>query len=199
MAPDVVARVFEPFFSTKRESGGTGLGLSMVRAFAEQASGCVSIDSEPGRGTTVRIDLPLCIDGVEDSAARTMPLSTLPTGDEKVLLLAREEGLRTTVSQILEVLGYSVTLVADLEPTCAALTADAPRILIVDGCFADDLKQLQPRLVASAPSIVLAAGVEHPLGPLSMVLRKPFSLADLAGAVRSTLDRKIRPTDTRSE
>jgi signal transduction histidine kinase len=59
MPPEVAARVFEPFFTTKGGSGGTGLGLSMVYGFAKQSGGTVTIDSEPGRGTTVRMFLPL--------------------------------------------------------------------------------------------------------------------------------------------
>jgi DNA-binding NtrC family response regulator len=171
----------------------------MVRAFAEQAEGCVLIDSEVGLGTTVHIDLPRCIDGLEETAARTMHLSTLPTGEEKVLVLAREDSLRATVSQILEVLGYDVTLVDDVAPTCAALSADPSQFLIVDGSLADDLRASQPRLVASVRSVVLTTGAENPLGPLSMALHKPFSLADLAGAVRGTLDRETEPTDAQTK
>jgi PAS domain S-box-containing protein len=58
MPPDVAARAFEPFFTTKGGTGGTGLGLSMVYGFAKQSGGTVTIDSKPGRGTTVRMFLP---------------------------------------------------------------------------------------------------------------------------------------------
>lgn len=188
MSAALLERAFEPFFSTKRDSGGTGLGLSMVRAFAEQAGGCVSIDSTEGRGTTVQIDLPRCVDGVEETAARTMPLSTLPTGTECVVVLSREDSLRATVSQILEVLGYDVTLVADVPGTCEALRTGKPQLLIVDGALAEELLGADSELIGAAPIIVLTAGGETPLGMGSVVLRKPFSLADLAGAVRGTLD-----------
>jgi PAS domain S-box-containing protein len=59
MSAEVAARVFEPFFTTKGGQGGTGLGLSMVYGFAKQSGGSVSIVSEPERGTTVRLFLPL--------------------------------------------------------------------------------------------------------------------------------------------
>jgi PAS domain S-box-containing protein len=59
MSPEVASRAFEPFFTTKAGSGGTGLGLSMVYGFAKQTGGTATIDSAPGRGTTVRIFLPL--------------------------------------------------------------------------------------------------------------------------------------------
>jgi len=58
VAPEALERVFEPFFSTKRERGGTGLGLSMVRWFAESCGGCAAIDSVVGQGTTVTLLLP---------------------------------------------------------------------------------------------------------------------------------------------
>jgi PAS domain S-box-containing protein len=58
MPPEVIARVFEPFFTTKGTTGGTGLGLSMVYGFAKQSGGAVAIESEPGRGTNVKMFLP---------------------------------------------------------------------------------------------------------------------------------------------
>jgi PAS domain S-box-containing protein len=59
MSPEVAARVFEPFFTTKSGEGGTGLGLSMVYGFARQSGGTVTIESTPGRGTCVRLFLPM--------------------------------------------------------------------------------------------------------------------------------------------
>jgi PAS domain S-box-containing protein len=59
MPPEVVARVFEPFFTTKAAEGGSGLGLSMVYGFAKQSGGTVSLESAPGKGTTVRLFLPV--------------------------------------------------------------------------------------------------------------------------------------------
>ena len=58
MAPDVVQRAFEPFFTTKTAEGGSGLGLATVHAVVDRAGGQVTIDSELGAGTTVRVRLP---------------------------------------------------------------------------------------------------------------------------------------------
>jgi len=58
MAPETIARAFEPFFTTKSNERGTGLGLAMVRRFAQEAGGCVSIESKPALGTTVTLRLP---------------------------------------------------------------------------------------------------------------------------------------------
>ncbi len=69
MEPDVLARAFDPFFTTKTPGKGTGLGLSQVYGFVKQSEGHVRIDSQPGRGTAVRIYLPRYL-GKRDAGAQ---------------------------------------------------------------------------------------------------------------------------------
>ena len=193
IAAEALERVFEPFFSTKRERGGTGLGLSMVRWFAENAGGCATIDSVVGQGTTVTLLLPRQQgDHAVETAEMTMPLSTLPTGTERVVVLAMDDALRATIHQTLEVLGYEVTVARDGEDLLAAV-ADAPTdLLVIDGLGRGDEVLGRARAIRPKLRIIATAHpgrTAEPAAGLDVAsLTKPFTLADLAGAVRRTLD-----------
>jgi CheY-like chemotaxis protein len=191
---DTIGKVFEPFFSTKKDRGGTGLGLSMVRWFAEQAGGAIALDSTVGRGTTVALLLPLSVEQVIEQADKTMPLSTLPTGNERIVVLAPDEAVRGTVRQILQVLGYDVVLAGGDEELLEALAAKRADLLIIDGPALDD-GGLLARARSASPAMKIVVTVEGQRsrdrsGSASgvSVLAKPFSLAELAGVVRQTLD-----------
>jgi signal transduction histidine kinase len=191
-----IARVFEPFFSTKTERGGTGLGLSMVRWFAEQAGGTARLRSVEGEGTTVSLLLPCSADSAQETLEGTMPLSILPTGAERVVVLAPDEALRSTFRQILEVLGYSVTFTAADDEMLAAIRGDRADLLIIDGPSRDD-PDLLARAKAARPQlkvVVTTEGVRavdaNPAKGLAL-LAKPFTLADLAGTVRRALDESV--------
>lgn len=191
--PEALSRVFEPFFSTKRERGGTGLGLSMVRWLAESAGGRATIDSIVGQGTTVTLLLPRQqVDSV-DTIEKTMPLSTLPTGTERVVVLALDADLRATIHQTLEVLGYRVKVASGAEDLLAAVAAERTDLLVIDGLGRGDAdiliraRAIQPRLRVVATADAARAGEPVP-GMGAATLPKPFTLADLAGTVRRALD-----------
>ena len=144
--PEALGRVFEPFFSTKGERGGTGLGLSMVRWFAEHTGGSAAIDSVVGQGTTVSLLLPrLQAEQSADANDMTRPLSTLPTGSERVVVLALDEALRATMHQTLEVLGYRVKVASGAEDLLATVAAEQTDLLMVDGLGARRRRHLDPR------------------------------------------------------
>jgi signal transduction histidine kinase/CheY-like chemotaxis protein len=190
---EVISRVFEPFFSTKGERGGTGLGLSMVRWFAEQSGGTALVESVVGEGTTVTLLLARSQEQVVEAGDKTMPLSTLPTGNERVVVLAPDDALRSTIHQILEVLGYSVAFTASVEEMLAALRAEDAQLLIVDGLGRNDADVLiRARAVCSNLKVIVTADANRAAEKFAAidtnVVMKPFSLADLAGAVRRTLD-----------
>jgi len=194
IAPEALQRVFEPFFSTKRERGGTGLGLSMVRWFAESSGGSAAIDSVVGQGTTVTLLLQRQLaELATDANDKTMPLSTLPSGTERVVVLALDEALRATMHQTLEVLGYRVKVASGAEDMLAAVAAEPTALLMVDGLGRSDAdiliraRAVQPKLRIIATADASRAPERVP-GVGIATLTKPFTLADLAGTVRRTLD-----------
>ncbi len=109
MPPENVARVFEPFFSTKKPGHGTGLGLSMLYGFVTQSGGHIRIYSEVGLGTTVRVYLPRVVTATtpgQGPAAAVKP--ALPRGTETILLVEDNEDVRRTAVAQLTSLGYAV-------------------------------------------------------------------------------------------
>jgi CheY-like chemotaxis protein len=195
IAPELIDRVFEPFFSTKGERGGTGLGLSMVRWFAEQAGGAAEIESVVGHGATVRLLLPRQTEHVSDAGDKTMPLSILPTGTERVVVLAPDEAVRSTIHQTLEVLGYRVKVASGVEDLLASISAEDTHLLMLDGLGTSDADVLiRARALRPELRIIVTvdAGRSVERFPLLGVgsLTKPFTLADLAGTVRRTLDNR---------
>jgi len=195
---DVLGRVFEPFYSTKHDRGGTGLGLSMVRWFGEQCGGSVSIDSVVGQGTTVTLLLPRQAEQAADAGDKTMPLSVLPTGNERVVVLALDDALRATIHQTLEVLGYRVRVASGTEDLLAAVAAEQTHLLVVDGLGRGDADVLiRARAVAPALKVIATTDPGRAGERIMLVgvasLAKPFSLADLAGTVRRTLDAPAGP------
>ncbi len=194
IAPEALHRVFEPFFSTKRERGGTGLGLSMVRWFAENSGGCAAIESVVGQGTAVTLFLPRQ-QGTDTAPAddKTMPLSTLPTGSERVVLLALDEALRMTIHETLAVLGYRVEVAANAADLLVAIAGEPTDLLMIDGIGRID-RDILIRVRAAQPQLRIVATTEPGRGPeriegvATAPLTKPFTLGDLAKTVRRTLD-----------
>nr|WP_280517759.1 response regulator [Falsirhodobacter halotolerans] len=113
MTPEVLEKVFEPFFSTKGEGKGSGLGLSMVYGFVKQSGGHIKIYSEVGHGTTIRLYLPRAMQA-EDVEVVTVN-EPVTGGTETVLVVEDDEEVRATVVDILRDLGYSVLKAVDAQ------------------------------------------------------------------------------------
>ncbi|WP_207102245.1 PAS domain-containing protein [Paracoccus shandongensis] len=131
MPPEVLERIFDPFYSTKPEGRGTGLGMSMVYGFVKQSGGHVSVYSEPGEGTTVRIYLPHSESEEETDA----PVYNGPVvgGTETVLVVEDDEAVRTTVVDLLTSLGYTVLTARDAQAGLAVVESG----LHIDVLFTD--------------------------------------------------------------
>jgi CheY-like chemotaxis protein len=108
MSPEVIARAFEPFFSTKDVGKGTGLGLSTIFGFVKQSNGHITVYSELGTGTTIKLYLPRA----PDASAAIVPAMRAPRaeprGMETILLVEDDELVRAHVEGLLGHLGYKV-------------------------------------------------------------------------------------------
>ncbi|GLH72696.1 hypothetical protein GETHLI_11980 [Geothrix limicola] len=104
-------RIFEPFFTTKAPEKGTGLGLSMVYGIIKQHEGFINVYSEPGKGTTFRIYLPMVAKATTEARAEPEPL---PRGGHERLLLAEDDPvIRNLIGDILREFGYQVLEAVD--------------------------------------------------------------------------------------
>ncbi len=97
--------MFEPFFTTKQTGSGSGLGLSMVYGFVRQSGGRVEIESAPGQGTTVRLQLPRALTAAKNLSPAAVE-QTAVNGDKLVLVLEDEAAVRQTICEQLHLLGY---------------------------------------------------------------------------------------------
>lgn len=188
------ARIFEPFFSTKTKAGGTGLGLSMVRHFVESLGGTVQLQSKEGQGTKITLSLPASAGTPADSAVLTMPLKSLPAGNEQLLIVAGEPALAKTLEDCLSVLGYSIRVSSEPAEIARLATASQFQLVIIDSSASRnaDVKPLAKAIRFAAPgsALLMITSAEHEthIDTGIEVLRKPFSLKDLAIAVRAVLE-----------
>jgi CheY-like chemotaxis protein len=131
MSPEILEKVFEPFFSTKPEGKGTGLGLSMVYGFAKQSSGHVNIYSEVGQGTTVKMYLPRS--AADEDREVVMPTGPVEGGTETILVVEDDEEVRNTVVETLSDLGYRVLTARDAQAGLTVVESGIP----IDVIFTD--------------------------------------------------------------
>jgi PAS domain S-box-containing protein len=112
MTPEVMERLFEPFFSTKEKDKGTGLGLSTVYGIVKQSDGDIWVYSEPGKGSTFKIYLPRVDEPLEERREKVMA-DELLRGSETILLVEDEEDVRKLALRVLERPGYKVLTARD--------------------------------------------------------------------------------------
>jgi PAS domain S-box-containing protein len=199
MAADVVERAFEPFFTTKEVGKGSGLGLSMVYGFIKQSNGHVTIYSEPGLGTTVRLYLP-ATSVVVERVVLPRPGDDVRAGREAVLIAEDDPFVRAYVVASLEELGYR-TVAADDGREALKRLKDG---LEVDILFTDivmpggmngwELAE-QAQKVRSGLKVLFTSGyaleslvARGRIQPDVAILNKPYRKADLARLLRDVLD-----------
>jgi len=197
MDADTLARAFDPFFTTKAVGEGTGMGLSVVLGIVQSHGGDMLVDSEPGKGTTLRMFLPsTSVPLHEDSEAVTRMHTT---NHEQILFVDDETMLVEMAEYMLPPLGYTVTGMNDSRKALAFMKDQANRvdILVTDQTMpemtgielAKEALKIRPGLL-----IILCSGfsqeVNHErtsaLG-IKHVMMKPYRIHDISKAIRDIL------------
>jgi len=198
ISPEIREKIFEPFFTTKKRGQGTGLGLATVYGIVRQHNGHIYVYSEPGKGTTFKIYLPV-VGGAAEEVPRK-EIRTMPLGTETIMVVDDDSSIRRLIRDTLEPLGYAVIEAGSGEDALALLKKTEQEVhmvlsdLIMPGIngqeLVDFIRQDKPEIKSIIMSgytdnIVVKQGV---LKPGVIFLNKPLLPISLAIKVRDVLD-----------
>ncbi|MFH6781622.1 MULTISPECIES: hybrid sensor histidine kinase/response regulator [Methylobacterium] len=199
MPPEILARVMEPFFTTKEEGRGTGLGLAMVYGFARQSGGTVVIESRAGHGTTVRLYFPMS-DSDERPAPGPGQRADQRAGTETILVVDDRRDVAELARAILRDFGYTTLLATDGRQALELLDGgDKVDLLFSDlimpggmngVMLAREARRRQPRLKVLLTTGYAEASLERTDagGTEFEIINKPYRRMELARRVRAVLD-----------
>jgi PAS domain S-box-containing protein len=200
MGPDVMKRVFDPFFTTREVGKGTGMGLAVVYGIVKDLQGAVTVESELGVGSTFSVLLPKVKTDAQAEAVKTIEV---PGGTERILFVDDEEMLIEWGRATLEKLGYKVTAMIDSTEALKTFLNDPSRfdLVITDHAMPQMAgSQLSKELLTIKPDtpIILCTGHSDNISPeiarkigIREFLMKPVTRQELAQAVRRVLDTTI--------
>lgn len=204
IAPEVIGQIFDPFFSTKKEDGGTGLGLSTVLGIVKEHGGGVSVESEVGKGTSFHVYLPLC--KATDSKLVQLKQKRVPRGNgERILVVDDEQAIAQLSGRMLERLGYESRVFVDAESAVSAFseTPDDFDLVLTDltmpGLRGDGVAQRVCAIRPNVPVILLSGFSEVAEVDKSQVFRvlsKPAQMADLARVIHEALASRSTASDS---
>ena len=198
MEPQVKERVFEPFFTTKQKGEGTGLGLSVVHGIVKSHGGEITVDSEPGEGTTFHVYLPV-VDDEERNSDRTDRI-VMSKGTEHILIVDDEPMLVDIMDRFLSWLGYTVTSFTDSRLALEWFTQHPDKVdLVLTDMTMPYLTgtELAKKMLAEKPQlpVILCSGYREAMNAskaeamgIQKFLAKPVDNGILAQSVRSILD-----------
>lgn len=202
--PEHLEQIFDPYFTTKKQGRGTGLGLAAVYGMIREHLGHISVSSEPGLGTTFELFLPQS----REVPAKTAPdsLDTILTGQARILAAEDEPAIQSVLKEMLSTLGYQVSIAQDGEQALRMLSEEEYDLAILDVSMPGktgvevfyELLRLQPGL-----PVILASGYEgipdlmrlRDQG-LKTYIRKPITLQALSRAIYQALqgqDDSVKP------
>ena len=198
MDAETVEQIFEPFFSTKKS--GTGLGLPIAATIVRQHDGWIEVDSQPGRGSTLRVYLPAVPAEPAREPGEMLPQPELQGRGERVLLVEDDEGVLAAVSEMLRLGGYTVTGARSVEGALDAFKEGGQDFQLVfsDVVLPDkDGLELVDQVLSCKPdmAVLLTSGYTDERAQWTTIsqrgyrfIQKPYSLSQLLAAVREALD-----------
>jgi two-component system cell cycle sensor histidine kinase/response regulator CckA len=198
MSAEVRARIFEPFYTTKPQGKGTGLGLATVFGIVQRLEGTIWVYSEPGKGTTFKVLFPAAEAGAK--AEQEVPEERICAGgQETVLLVEDEDGVRKFVRTMLENKGYTVLEAANTDDALSLVARCPDRIdlLLTDVIMprmngpelAERISRLRPGLVVLFMSGYTDRTIRlhDQFGDGANFIQKPFTTYSLTKKVRELL------------
>ena len=198
MEPEVLERIFEPYYTTKEQGKGTGLGLSVIHGIIKNHGGDITVASQPGKGTTFIVYLPV-IDGI-DIEMEPIEEPAATHGHERILLIDDEKQIIDIEQQILERLGYKVTPKTDSEEALEEFAAlpDKFDLVITDMTMPKMTgDQLARKMMDIKPDIpvILCTGFNETITEekalamgIDRFVMKPIVKDELASTIRTVLD-----------
>jgi signal transduction histidine kinase/ActR/RegA family two-component response regulator len=203
------SRLFEPFFTTKELGKGTGLGLATSYGIVKQSGGEISVESAPGKGTAIRVMLPMVDDEPDRPTSGGFPAIKIG-GNETVLVVEDEQSVASLAKKVLLANGYVVLQADGAEAALAAAAKHAGPIhllltdVVMPGLSGRELAERLRRARPDAKVLYMSgytddAMMRHGLDETNaQFLQKPFSLEVLLARVRETLDRRSRSPSSMS-
>lgn len=198
MGPDVIEKIFDPYFTTKDKDKGTGLGLSVVHGIVSKCSGTIKVSSELGKGSIFKIFLPIF-----DAPDKAKPLQeSAPQGNNERILFVDDESFQTDMAeQLLHRLGYRVKTSNDGSQALKMFTDEPePFDLVITDMVMPNMtgKRLAQKILEIKPDIpiILCSGYSDDINPdmikqigIAQYLMKPIGMQELAHAVQKALQK----------
>jgi CheY-like chemotaxis protein len=198
MEQSIIDRIFDPYFTTKEEGKGTGLGLAVVHGIVKSHGGQISVYSEPGKGTEFQVCLPVIKKKEETSKVETD--APIQKGDERILLVDDEDMIVQIEKQMLERLGYHVKVRTSSIEALEAFRANPDKfdLVITDMTMPNmtgDKLAVELIKIRSDIPVILCTGFSEMMSKekaeslgIKGFLMKPVVLKDLSGMIRKVLD-----------
>lgn len=199
MSTDVLEKIFEPFYTTKKRDKGTGLGLATVYGIVRQHNGHIYVYSEPEKGTTFKVYLPLTEEGIQKEEA-SKESHIMPLGDETLMIVDDDDAIRRLIKDTLEPLGYNVIEAGSGEDALAVMRRTEEKIdlvltdLIMPGMNGQELIDILETEQSGIKSILMSGYTNDivtergDMKPGGNFVNKPLLPVALANKIRDVLE-----------